>query len=908
MPKKIVILADGTGNGLLVQVSNICRITKALDLSRDDQNVYYIPGVGTQGFKPLAMLDGATGLGVPSNVRKLYRFLSWNWEPGAAIYMFGFSRGAFTIRTLIDLIHQQGLLPVEFRGQRVSHREMVRNSMSAWRAYCAKDRSRNKNIWVKLGARRIRDAALWVWRKLFRQPDYKHIRAAAAPERNPKEIKIDFLGLFDTVEAYGVPIEEMREGVHRLVWPISFGGDHSIWKNVQCVRQALSLDDERRTFHPIRVSLHQEDIAEDDPSKLKRVEEVWFAGVHSDVGGGYPDDATAHVPLVWMLKEAMKSASGDSGRELFFRDGVLEEFLSIATPFGPLHDSRSGLAILYRYDPRTVTKKDAVGNAYFQPTIHHTVVERLVKGHDDYAPIALGAAKTKKDEAEVAMPDGSLAKPKTGRGYEPVTPADQASVPAFLRSKLEERMEHAKATLSQLDAPIENQMEIARDYVWLKRILYFFFFGLFLIVLLLPIADGVIDWIGGLTPNFVAALAPDLNFVPWLRSILEALANVFKGLGDAILSLTPAWLSAHVQAAIRHPLFVIVLLLGYFGLSALNDKYQDTIQYHARRAWNVQGEQNRLVEGVAPGPLSRLVRWLRNSPARRALIAVTRPILPFAYTLAFIVAPTLILANRAGFNYLVGRGSVCKATDGAQWPGQSAYQKTFKTNDPCWASGWMLERGAAYRLTIRVDPAKGDAPWLDQLIMTDPYGFDSSGVALSAATVLRRWPSAAWFHPIARIGASGEVEWPLIPVDGGGALTSRGRRCTRLPIRYTETREHREFCKLTPKAASCREDMGMSAYDPLPISELVTATRAWQEHNSVFDGRNCSSPLPRTTFVSEFIARDAGELFLFLNDAVHIAWPGRAQIFYANNTGTAAVTIERLPRAEAPATTASSAP
>ena len=119
-------------------------------LSRQDQIVYYIPGVGTEGFKPLAMLDGATGFGVPSNVRKLYRFLSWNWEPGAAIYMFGFSRGAFTIRMLIDLIAKQGLLPTEFNGRRVSHQEMVRNSDDAWRAFCAQDDERKKNIWVNL--------------------------------------------------------------------------------------------------------------------------------------------------------------------------------------------------------------------------------------------------------------------------------------------------------------------------------------------------------------------------------------------------------------------------------------------------------------------------------------------------------------------------------------------------------------------------------------------------------------------------------------------------------------------------------------------------------------------------------------------------------------------------------------
>lgn len=902
MAKKIILLADGTGNGLLVQVSNICRLSKALDLSRDDQIVYYIPGVGTQGFKPLAMLDGATGLGVPSNVRKLYRFLSWNWEPDAAIYLFGFSRGAFTIRTLVDFVANQGLLPTYVNGRRVSHREMVRNSEAAWRDYCAKDPARDTNIWVKLGVRKLRDAFLWVGRQLGGQPSYETVQAAD-PSRCAENITIDFMGLFDTVEAYGVPIEEMREGVHRLVWPISFGGDHSIWKNVKCVRQALSLDDERRTFHPIRVSLRKEDLAESGQT-FKRVEEVWFAGVHSDIGGGYPDDATAHVPLLWMLGEATKSAARNSAKQLAFQDGALDEFRKIATSFGPLHDSRSGLAILYRYDPRAVTKEDAKGNAYFQPTIHHSVVERLVKGHEDYAPIALGGVEDEKDEAEVVMPDGAVAKPKSGPGYDRVTPADEATVPPFLLPGLKERMQFADAALKRLDAPIEVDMEIARDYVWLRRILYFCFLGLFIVVLLLPMADEVIDWMGGLIPDF----SNSLRVVPWLRSTLDALSNVFRGVGDAILSITPAWLSAHVQAAMQHPLFVIALVVIYFVLSALNDKYQDTIQYHARRAWNVQGEENRKVAGVAPGPLSRLVRRLRNSPSRRQMIAIARPILPVAYALAFLVAPVLILGNRAGFNFLVGNGDVCEASNDAQWLGDHASPKEFRTSDPCWASGWLLERGAPYRLTINVDPRNGGHdPWLDQLILTDPYGFNSSGVTLSAATVLRRWPSVAWFHPIARIGESGELEWPLVPVDGGGALSPRDRRCTQLPIRYDETPEHAEFCKATPKAASCDPGMAMSVSDPLPSDELDAAKRAWTRDTFELDGRSCNSPFPRTTFVSEFIARDTGELFLFVNDAAHIAWPGRAQIFYRNNTGTATVAIERLSRVETSATTASTA-
>ncbi len=81
-PRKIVLFADGTGNAFTKQESNVWRLYEALDRTKPDQITYYIKGVGTAGWAPLAALDGATGIGVPSNVRKLYRFLCWNWQPG----------------------------------------------------------------------------------------------------------------------------------------------------------------------------------------------------------------------------------------------------------------------------------------------------------------------------------------------------------------------------------------------------------------------------------------------------------------------------------------------------------------------------------------------------------------------------------------------------------------------------------------------------------------------------------------------------------------------------------------------------------------------------------------------------------------------------------------------------------
>ena len=290
------------------------------------------------------------------------------------------------------------------------------------------------------------------------------------------------MGLFDTVEAYGVPIEEMRDVIHRFVFPIKFGGDHTIWEKVLRIRQALSLDDERRTFHPIRVSLLESDLKEledeAEKPKPKRIEEVWFAGVHSDVGGGYPDDMTAHCPLVWMIRE-VENAGAD--RVLSFHATALDEFRRTATPFGPLHNSRAGAAVLYRYDPRQVELQDPDKHPYSRPTVHHTVVERLVDGGDDYAPLALGeisadvAARGPKG-ANVLMPDGSITRAETGSGFALIRKANRASEPVNCQSD-DSELDIARGAMKKLDAPDRNEMEIARDYVWLNRIAYLFLRG-----------------------------------------------------------------------------------------------------------------------------------------------------------------------------------------------------------------------------------------------------------------------------------------------------------------------------------------------------------------------------------------------------------------------------------------------
>jgi uncharacterized protein (DUF2235 family) len=142
MSKKIIVLSNGTGNSAGdICKTNVWRLYQALDLSAHDQMAYYDDGVGTSSFRPLAMLGGITGWGLKRNVLELYTFICRNYDavldanghidPAKSdqIFGFGFSRGAFTIRVLMGLIHSQGL--VRFNSQE----ELDFRVAAAYRAY-----------------------------------------------------------------------------------------------------------------------------------------------------------------------------------------------------------------------------------------------------------------------------------------------------------------------------------------------------------------------------------------------------------------------------------------------------------------------------------------------------------------------------------------------------------------------------------------------------------------------------------------------------------------------------------------------------------------------------------------------------------------------------------------------------
>jgi uncharacterized protein (DUF2235 family) len=376
MPRRIVLLSDGTGNSSAsFWRTNVWRMFSSLDLSSDDQVACYDDGVGTSSFKPLAILGGAFGVGLKRNVLSLYKFACRNFrDDGDQIYAFGFSRGAFTIRVVIGLIVDQGLIP----GAGISETELDKLARQAYRAYHSKHYHTNWGLMLK-------QVRKWLGRDTA--------PPTGVPEGRRTPI-IRFLGLWDTVAAYGLPVEEMTRGVSQWLWPLGLPS-HTLGHSVQRACHALSLDDERTTFHPVMWDESNEAVQTETPrfTSGERLSQVWFAGVHANVGGGYPDDSLAQIPLYWIAQEA--KACGLKFKEA--NPAAIAEIKEAQDKDGRLYDSRSGLGSYYRYGPRRVSRlcselfsrtlEDKVSIA--KPKIHESVFRRIKNDAHVYAPIGI---------------------------------------------------------------------------------------------------------------------------------------------------------------------------------------------------------------------------------------------------------------------------------------------------------------------------------------------------------------------------------------------------------------------------------------------------------------------------------------------------------------------------------------
>ncbi len=288
--KRLVLCFDGTWNtadsdGADTNVALISRAVHAnTNTNGVPQSVLYLRGVGTTGLDAEKILAGATGLGIDDNIRSGYMFLAQNYVPGDEIYLFGFSRGAFTARSVVGLISAAGLLQ--------------RQSLGA------------------LGA-------AWKYYRTPKPHSPAQFMAATPGVQSHEDVSITFLGVWDTVGSLGIPGPILAPINSALYGFYDTGACRIVKKGCH----AMAIDEHRDTFVP---SLW----TGEEPAGSS-IEQVWFAGAHADVGGGYRTRALADIPLVWMARKA--EAAG-----LVLDWSCLPDPAKL-DPLAAQHDSSSGI-------------------------------------------------------------------------------------------------------------------------------------------------------------------------------------------------------------------------------------------------------------------------------------------------------------------------------------------------------------------------------------------------------------------------------------------------------------------------------------------------------------------------------------------------------------------------------------
>jgi Uncharacterized alpha/beta hydrolase domain (DUF2235) len=355
MPKNIILLSDGTGNSNIKnRGTNVYKLYEAIDFNAKnyEQVAFYDDGVGTQEFKPLKILGGAFGWGLSRNIRHLYKELVQVYEPKDRIYLFGFSRGAFTVRRLASLIGEMGIL------DKTAYPDDELLDRAVW--HCFKlYRSKNPALLEPLYEPLITKV---FDNRLYKLTDKKLKYSGTKPN-------IEFLGVWDTVAAVGLPFDGATNFLDKYIFRFKFK-NRNLHDYVNKACHALSVDDERQSFEPL--------LWKDD----ERIEQVWFPGVHSNVGGGYPQQGLSLVTLDWMIKKAQ-----DVGIKFVAND--LEFVRDRKYAFDKLYNSRSGLGVYYRYKPRNIAKicQDEENKIAIKvPKIHVSVFERISQGIVGYAP------------------------------------------------------------------------------------------------------------------------------------------------------------------------------------------------------------------------------------------------------------------------------------------------------------------------------------------------------------------------------------------------------------------------------------------------------------------------------------------------------------------------------------------
>lgn len=505
--KNIVLFSDGTNNkGGIGRDTNVYRLYKMMDNDHAQQLAFYDDGVGTQSSTPMKLMGLILGWGLSKNVLDLYLSLIGHHTPDAHIYLFGFSRGAFTVRMLANLIDYAGIPsdPI-LKSQPGALRKWAERALEDYKTFMQKG-----NGCYPPNEQRCQ----------------AHASASAntRPEHDPgQKVSIRCIGVWDTVNATGFPLNSMREA-----WGYRWIQDQSVARLPQCVEvsfHALAIDEERLTFMP---TLWNEKALE----KHQHVEQVWFAGVHSNVGGGYPKDGMAHVSLEWMVRRLehlpkLKNKQFGSGVLHF---NPLRKRVSVASDInGKQYNSRAGLAAFYRYKPRDICTLSEGSTMQGAPLIHQSVIQRIRNTTAFYAPYMI----------------------RNFRGVDSET--------GEVSGKIEVQSKYKNTD----NGPQENSRIDILHSINARAILYWMFFALTMVALTLPWLAKHFSWLGEGSEVYLLSCT--------LYALSYVLPDIMKGWIE--------WYAMHIAY------FVLMLLLLFFNRTVLKNRLEGRLQAIASDMW-----------------------------------------------------------------------------------------------------------------------------------------------------------------------------------------------------------------------------------------------------------------------------------------------------------------------------------
>lgn len=719
--KSIFLFADGTGNSSAkLFKTNVWRMYEAVDLGlaspgKHAQIAYYDNGVGTSSFRPLRLLGGIFGIGLKSNVLRLYSFLCRNYQKNDRIYVFGFSRGAFTIRLLVGLITSQGIV------QPTGDTALSYQVRDAYRAFCA-DHWPNRAIAAFFAKiyRSIRDGLIYCKRRLMRQYLYR--------ETTRLDTDVDFVGVWDTVAAYGGPFAEFTRGIDDWIWPLTMP-NYGLSPKVRKARHALALDDERDAFAPLLWDEFREDmLIERGIVRPGRLKQAWFTGVHSDVGGGYPDESLSYISLLWMMDELSPDPKAPA---VDFIDSFVQRAKDLANPYGPIHDSRSGIGAYYRYQPRkiaammhprdtkTLSLRDPEIDRGLPPhgllkhvSVHESVMARIMAGTDNYAPAALPK------QFDIVAGSGPFSTPL-------LTAADYATL-ALAEPHMALRHGH---------------QENAWDLVWRRRLLYFLTVGVTLLLVALP-AFQQFDWIEELCSDDRCFTKPML---------------------DVSLFFLPQSIRAMLNPWAEKPLLVIFLLVAIVALMALGQRRERRFRDRVHGIW--KDYLARTLPAEAPSSTLRKVR--ESSLYQRSFHFVKWRLLPAIFGIATVVAlayGAVIVATQTLYAAVEPHDTFCRDRADSEGRG-SVDRQHFSPANPCTDLKVNVDLENAYQLTL-----ENQLAWSDGGLDGDPaHGVIRPPAYLTLFTPLKRVTSANWLQPLTEVRThqvDGKMRRLMTPVLG----------------------------------------------------------------------------------------------------------------------------------------------